>query len=61
MRRGDYVQHRKTKRRGELLDLLPDGDWIVYSAATHRSLSDQLWFAQESELSRLLTAAQCRE
>lgn len=52
MRVGDYVQHRKTERRGELLDLLPDGDWIVYSP--NLGPLSELWRARDIELTRLL-------
>lgn len=52
MRVGDYVQHRKTKRRGEVLDILSDGELLLYAPGKHPL--DQLWFAREDELTRLL-------
>lgn len=52
MKEGDYVQHRRTKRRGEVLDQMSDGTWLIYSP--NRGPLDEMWWAHEEELIKLL-------
>lgn len=48
---GDYVQRRRDRRRGTVVDNR-DGEFVVYSP--NLGALKELWTAREDELTRLL-------
>lgn len=52
MHSGDYVEHRLTKTRGTVVE--QRGHWVTLYSPNLGPLNE-LWFAPERELTRLLT------
>lgn len=52
MHDGDYVEHRLTKARGTVMEIRDQ--WVTIYSPNLGPLNE-LWFAPEEELSRILT------